>query len=103
MFIKATMPSDKKNQNSELFFRQTHEIFGCLQLWVLNPISLMDCLQLLSVIQCLEWVIVNEPLSIHILENDADSETQGSGQQKWKFEPIFTSLSAFLLPLMSHQ
>jgi hypothetical protein len=27
MFIKATMPPDKRNQNSELFFRQTQEVF----------------------------------------------------------------------------
>jgi hypothetical protein len=32
MYIKATMPPDKRNQNSELFFRQTQEVFGCLQL-----------------------------------------------------------------------
>jgi hypothetical protein len=32
MFIKTTMPRDKKNQNFELFFKQSHEEFGCLQL-----------------------------------------------------------------------
>jgi hypothetical protein len=37
MFIKAAMPRDKKNQNSELLFRQTHEIPGCFQFWVFNP------------------------------------------------------------------
>jgi hypothetical protein len=37
MLLKATMPGDKRNQNSDLFFRQTHEVFGCLQLWVFNP------------------------------------------------------------------
>jgi hypothetical protein len=36
MFIKAAMPRDKRNQNSELFFRQSPEVFGCLQLWVFN-------------------------------------------------------------------
>jgi hypothetical protein len=35
--VKATMPRDKRNQISELFFRQTHEVFGFLQLWVFNP------------------------------------------------------------------
>jgi hypothetical protein len=33
----TTMPRDKKNQNSGLFFRQTQEVFGCLKLWVFNP------------------------------------------------------------------
>jgi hypothetical protein len=36
MFIKAAMPRYKRNQNSELFFRQSPEVFGCLQLWVFN-------------------------------------------------------------------
>jgi hypothetical protein len=32
--IKRTF--DKINQNCELFFRKTQEVFGCLQLWVFN-------------------------------------------------------------------
>jgi hypothetical protein len=62
MFIKATMPLDKRNQNSEL----THEVFGCLQLWVFNP-----KLELSTAVKCdpLFRVCVNDPLSIHILDN----------------------------------
>jgi hypothetical protein len=51
MFIKTTMPRDKSNQNSELFFRLMRYLvvynFGCL-------IQSLECLQLLSAIQCVE-------------------------------------------------
>jgi hypothetical protein len=33
-FIKLTLPRDNRNHNSELFFRQTQEVIGCLQFWV---------------------------------------------------------------------
>jgi hypothetical protein len=36
IFIKAAIHRDKRNQNSELFFRQTHEISGCFQFLVFN-------------------------------------------------------------------
>jgi hypothetical protein len=66
MFIKATMPRDKGNQNSALFLRQTQEAFGCLQLWVFNPKP-----RLSTAVKCdPEFrVCVNDPPSIHIPDN----------------------------------
>jgi hypothetical protein len=84
MFINATMPRDKRNQNSELFFRQTQEVFGCLQLWVFNPkLRLSTAVKFIS------------------RTTEADIGTQGSGPQKWESEIIRTSLSASSLLLMS--
>jgi hypothetical protein len=66
MFIKTKMPRDKRKQNSDLFFRQIHEVFGCLQLWVFNP-----KLGLSTAVKCnpVFRVCVNDPLSIHISDN----------------------------------
>jgi hypothetical protein len=95
MFIKATMTRDKGNKNSELLFRQTQEVFGCLQLWVFNP--KLDCLQLLSTIQCLECASITHLLFIS-RTIETDSGTQGSGPQKLASEPIRASLSASYCP-----
>jgi hypothetical protein len=79
MFIKITMPHDKSNQNSELFFRQTHEVFGCLQLWVFNT-----KLGLSTAIKCdpvFRVCLMNHFLFIS-WKIEADSGTQGSGPQK---------------------
>jgi hypothetical protein len=66
MFIKATIPRDKRNQNAELFFRETHEVFGYLQLWVFKP-----KLGLPTAGKCdpVFRMCVNGPLSIHIPDN----------------------------------
>jgi hypothetical protein len=67
MFIKTTMSRDKRNQNSELFFGQTHEVFGCMQLWVFNPkFGLSN-----TAVKCnpVFRVYVNDPLSIFVLDN----------------------------------
>jgi hypothetical protein len=86
MFIEATMPRNKRNQNFELFFRQTLEVFGCLQLWVFNPNLRLSTAVDPAAIQCLECASM-----IHILfisrTIEADSGTQGSGPQKWESEP----------------
>jgi hypothetical protein len=61
----------------------------------------IDCLhQLLNVIQCLECASMTHLLFIS-RTIEADSETQGSGPQKWESKPIHASLSASSLPLMS--
>jgi hypothetical protein len=62
----ATMPRDKRNQNSELFFGQTHEVFGCLHFLVFNP-----KLGLSAAVKCnpVFRMCVNDPLSIHIPNN----------------------------------
>jgi hypothetical protein len=52
MFIKKTMPRDKRNQNSGLFFRQTMRYLVVCNFGYL--IQSLDCIQLLSAIQCLE-------------------------------------------------
>jgi hypothetical protein len=66
IFITATVPRDWRNQNSELFFGQTHELFGCLQLQVFNP-----KLGLSTAVKCdtVFRVCVNDPPSIHISDN----------------------------------
>jgi hypothetical protein len=55
------MPRDKRNQNSELFLRLMRYLvvcnFGCL-------IQTLDCLQLLSAIQCLECASMTQFLII---------------------------------------
>jgi hypothetical protein len=70
MFIKTTVPRDKRNQNSERFFRLMSstkylEVFGCLQIWVFNP-----KLGLSTAVKCnpVFRVCVNQ-LSIHIPDN----------------------------------
>jgi hypothetical protein len=57
---------DKRNKIPELFFRETHVVFGCLQLWVFNP-----KLGLSTAVKCdpVFKVCVNDPLSIHIPDN----------------------------------
>jgi hypothetical protein len=66
MFIKATMTRDKGNKNSELLFRQTQEVFGCLQLWVFNPkLRLSTAVKYHPVFR----VCVNHPPSIYIPDN----------------------------------
>jgi hypothetical protein len=67
--------------------------FGCLS-------QSLDCLQLLSAIQCLECASMTHFLFIS-RTIEADSGTQGSGVQKWESEPILVNLSASSLPLMS--
>jgi hypothetical protein len=64
--IKTTMPRDKRNQNSELFFRQTGEVFGCLELYVFY-----SKLGLSITVKCdpVFWVCVNYSLAIHIPDN----------------------------------
>jgi hypothetical protein len=74
--LKAVMPRDKRNQNSELFFEQTHEISGCLQFWVFNPKLLLS-----TAIQCLECASMTHFLFIS-RTTEADSGTKGSGPQK---------------------
>jgi hypothetical protein len=87
MFIKTTMPSDKRNQNSDLFFRQTDEVFGCLQLGVFNP-----KLGLFTAVKCdpVFRVCVNDPLSTHIPDIGTGTGTQGSGPQSLRpFSPAY--------------
>jgi hypothetical protein len=50
----------------EMFIKTTHEVFGCLQLWVFNP-----KLGLSTAVKCdsVFIVCVNDPLSIHIPDN----------------------------------
>jgi hypothetical protein len=64
--------------------------FGCL-------IQILDCLQLLSAIQCLECASMTHFLFIS-RTIEAYNGTQGSGPQKWESEPILASLSALSLP-----
>jgi hypothetical protein len=48
------------------FLRQTHEVFVCLQPWVFNSkVGLSTAVECDPVLR----VCVNDPLSIHILEN----------------------------------
>jgi hypothetical protein len=63
MFIKAAIPRDKRNQNAELLFRQTHEIPGCFQCWVFNP-----KIRLSTAIKC-DPVFRMTHLLIHISDN----------------------------------
>jgi hypothetical protein len=66
LFIRATMPRDKRNQNSEVFFGQTQVVFGCLQLWVFSPkLGLSTAVKSDPVFR----VCVNDPPSIHIPDN----------------------------------
>jgi hypothetical protein len=66
MFIKAKMPRDKRNQNSEHFFRQIQEVFGCLQLWVFNSkLRLSTAVKSDPVFR----VCVNDPPFIQIPKN----------------------------------
>jgi hypothetical protein len=67
MFIKATMPRDKRNRRIlGCFLRQTHKVFGCLHFWVFNL-----KLGLSTAVKCdpVFRVCVNDPLSIHIPDN----------------------------------
>jgi hypothetical protein len=99
MFIEAKMPRDKRNQNSELFFRQTQEVFGCLQLRVFNP-----KLRLSTAVKC-DPVFIEFASMTHLLfisrTIEADSGTQGFDPQTWEFKLIRTGLSASPL-LQSH-
>jgi hypothetical protein len=88
------MPRDKRNQNSEPFFRQTQEVFGCLQLWVFNPKHRLSTA--VKCDYCLECASMTHLLFIS-QTIEADSVTQGSSPQMWESEPIFASS----LPLMS--
>jgi hypothetical protein len=66
MFIKATMPRDKRNQKSELFFEQTQEVFGYLQLWVFySKLGLSTAVKYDPMFR----VCVIGPPSIHIPDN----------------------------------
>jgi hypothetical protein len=59
--------------------------FGCL-------IQSLDCLQLLSAIQCLECASMTHFLFIS-RTIEADSGAQGSGPLKWESESVIANLS----------
>jgi hypothetical protein len=68
------MPREEKNQNSELFYRKTDEVSGCLQLWVFKT-KLGLYTALLRAIQCLECASMTHFL-FKSRTIEADSRTQ---------------------------
>jgi hypothetical protein len=72
------MLCDKRNQNSKLFFKQTHEISGCFQFGVFNP-----KLELSTAIKCdpVFRMRVNDHFLFIFGTTETDSGTQGLSSQ----------------------